>query len=56
MLFNSSEASDVHRVFLPANDSLVGFAISEKSNHAVSKVYDGQRFTLVFSFYGNNSS
>ena len=56
MLFNSSDVSDVHRVFLPVSNSIVGFAISEKSNHAVSTVYDGERFTLVFSFYGNNSS
>ena len=44
MLFNSSEVSDVHRVFLPVSNSMVGFAISEKSNHAVSTVYDGERF------------
>ena len=51
MLFNSQDPSDVHRVFLPANDSVVGFAISERSNHAVSTVHGGERFTIVFSFY-----
>ena len=51
MLFNSQDPSDVHRVFLPDNDSVVGFAISERSNHAVSTVHGGERFTIVFSFY-----
>ena len=51
MLFNSQDPSDVHRVFLPANDSVVGFAISERSNHAVSTIHGGERFTMVFSFY-----
>ena len=51
MLFNSEEASDVHCIIPPFNDSAVGFAISEKSNHAVSAVHGGDRYTLVFSFY-----
>ena len=55
MLFNSGEASDVHRVFAPANDSVLGFAISEKSHHAVSTIYGGERFTVVFSFYANDA-
>jgi Rps23 Pro-64 3,4-dihydroxylase Tpa1-like proline 4-hydroxylase len=54
MLFNSQEPSDVHRVFSPFHDSVVGFAISERSNHAVSTIHGGERFTLVFSFYGRN--
>lgn len=52
MLFNSQDPSDVHRVFSPAHDSVVGFAISERSHHAVSTIHGGERFTLVFSFYG----
>ena len=55
MLFNSPDPSDVHRVFRPANDIVIGFAISERSNHAVSTVHSGERFTLVFSFYGNDT-
>jgi len=54
MFFNSQEPSDVHRVFSPTHDSVVGFAISESSNHAVSTIHDGERFTLVFSFYGRS--
>lgn len=52
MFFNSPDPSDVHRVFLPVHDSVVGFVISEDSYHAVSTTYGGARFTLVFSFYG----
>ena len=51
MLFNSEDPSDVHRVLLPAHDSVLGFAISERSNHAVSTIHGGERFTIVFSFY-----
>jgi Rps23 Pro-64 3,4-dihydroxylase Tpa1-like proline 4-hydroxylase len=55
MLFNSQDPSAVHRVFSPVHDSVFGFAISEKSNHAVSTIHRGERFTLVFSFYGRDS-
>ncbi len=51
MLFNSQDPSDVNRVLLPANESVFGFAISERSYHAVSTVHGGERFTSVFSFY-----
>jgi|SRR6185295_5818250 len=54
MLFNSPDPSDVHRVFSPVHNSVVGFAISEDSNHAVSTIHGGERFTLVFSFYGKS--
>lgn len=54
LFFNSHDPSDVHRVFSPAHDSVVGFAISEGSNHAVSTTHGGERLTLVFSFYGRS--
>jgi len=54
IFFNSPEPADIHKVFRPFHDSAVGFAISPKSNHAVSTVHDGERFTLVFSFYEKN--
>ena len=53
MLFSSQDPSDVHRVLLPANESVFGFAISEGSHHAVSTVHGGERFTIVFSFYAD---
>jgi Rps23 Pro-64 3,4-dihydroxylase Tpa1-like proline 4-hydroxylase len=51
MLFNSSDARDVHRVFLPVHNTAIGLALSPISNHAVSTVYAGERFTLAYSFY-----
>ena len=54
MFFNSQDPSDLHRVFSPSHDSVVGFAISDNSNHAVSTIRGSERFTLVFSFYAND--
>jgi Rps23 Pro-64 3,4-dihydroxylase Tpa1-like proline 4-hydroxylase len=56
MFFNSEDPSDVHRVFPPVHNSVVGFAISPASNHAVSTIHGGGRFTLVFSFYARTSA
>ena len=51
LLFNSPDPAHVHRVLRPLNNTVVGFAISPESNHAVSTVHGGERFTLVYSFY-----
>ncbi len=51
VLFNSSDPTDIHKVFQPLHNSAFGFAISHTSNHAVSTLHVGVRFTLVFSFY-----
>ena len=51
VLFNSSAPADIHKVFQPLHNSAFGFAISPASNHAVSKLHAGVRFTLVYSFY-----
>ena len=56
LFFNSSAPEDVHRVIHPVHNSSVGFAISPKSNHAVSTVYNGERYTLVYSFYAADSA
>lgn len=55
LFFNSSEPSDIHRVIRPLHNSSAGFAISPKSNHAVSTIHDGERYTLVYSFYAANN-
>ena len=52
LFFNSADASDLHKVFRPVHNSAVGFAISPESYHAVSTLHAGERFTLVYSFYG----
>ena len=54
MLFNSEDPSDMHRIISPVHDSVVGFAISEGSHHAVSTIHGGERFTFVYSFYGED--
>ena len=54
MLFDSGDPVDVHRVLMPLSGSVIGFEISEKSNHAVSKVLDGERFAVVYSLYADN--
>lgn len=51
MFFNSKSPSDIHRIFRPAHNSSVGFAISPDSHHAVSTIHKSERFTLVYSFY-----
>lgn len=55
LLFNSSSPEDVHRIIPPVHNSSVGFAISPQSNHAVSTIYNAERYTLVYSFYAENS-
>ena len=56
MLFNSDDARDVHRILRPAAGSTIGFAIGPASHHAVSRLYGGTRYTLVYSFYAAASA
>jgi Rps23 Pro-64 3,4-dihydroxylase Tpa1-like proline 4-hydroxylase len=56
LLFNSSEPADIHKAFRPIHNSAIGFAVSPTSNHAVSSIHGGERFTLVYSFYGKNGN
>jgi Rps23 Pro-64 3,4-dihydroxylase Tpa1-like proline 4-hydroxylase len=51
MFFNSKNSSDIHKIFRPAHNSSVGFAISPDSHHAVSTIHKGERFTMIYSFY-----
>lgn len=50
LFFRSRNPADVHRVFRPVHNSAIAFAISPNSNHAVTTIHGGQRFTLVYSF------
>ena len=50
MLFNSSKANDISKIVNPLNNSAFGFEISNYSHHAVSKIYDFSRYTLVYTF------
>ena len=50
LLFNSSDTSDMSKVVRPVNNSAFGFEISKQSQHAVSKIYNFTRFTIVYTF------
>ena len=50
VIFNSTEAENVHRIIAPLHNTAIGFAISANSLHAISTVYNSARFSLVFSF------
>jgi Rps23 Pro-64 3,4-dihydroxylase Tpa1-like proline 4-hydroxylase len=50
MLFNSKDPNDVASLIMPVHNSGIGFEISSKSFHAVSTVYNFERYTLVYTF------
>jgi Rps23 Pro-64 3,4-dihydroxylase Tpa1-like proline 4-hydroxylase len=50
-IFNSSDPADIHKAFRPIHNSAIGFVVSPTSNHAVSTIHGGERFTLVYSFH-----
>ena len=56
LLFNSSDPADIHKALRPIHNSAIGFVVSPISNHAVSTIHGGERFTLVYSFYGKNGN
>lgn len=49
MIFKSDDAQDIQQVITPIHNSAIGFAITENSHHAVSKVYKANRYTIVCS-------
>lgn len=51
MLFNSDEPTDIHKLLRPVHLTGLAFEISAKSYHAVSEVYRGARYTIVFSLH-----
>ena len=56
LIFNSSDPADIHKLFRPIHNSAIGFVVSPASNHAVSTIHGGERFTLVYSFYDRNGN
>lgn len=50
LLFNSTDSKDMAKVVSPINNTAFGFEISKRSHHAVSKIYDFTRFTIVYTF------
>lgn len=55
MLFRGPEVESLDDVISPTSRSAFGFEISSASYHAVSQVHQGDRYTLVFSFYADRS-
>lgn len=51
IFFGSDDPENVRKAFRPLHDSFVAFEISRNSHHAVTPIVDGERFTLVYSFY-----
>ena len=51
MFFSGPEPETVGKVLEPRHGTVQAFAISPRSHHAVSTVYAGERFTLVYSFF-----
>ena len=56
VLFNSPDPHDIHRIIRPIADSGLGFEIGEDSNHAVSRLHRGERYTLVYSFFAKSEN
>lgn len=50
VLFSDSSAENVRELVRPVLNSAIGFEISENSHHAVSKVFDTDRYSVVYSF------
>lgn len=51
LLFDGPSPDNLSRIVRPFHQSALGFAISSRSQHAVAPVTDGERYTLVYSFY-----
>ena len=51
MLFSGGDSTDVHQILRPVHNSGILFEISRDSLHAVTPIRDGERFTLVMSFF-----
>jgi hypothetical protein len=49
MVFRSPEAEAVSKIVRPLDNTAFGFGISERSWHAVSRVNDFSRYTLVYT-------
>jgi Rps23 Pro-64 3,4-dihydroxylase Tpa1-like proline 4-hydroxylase len=55
MLFGGPTVEMLADIISPISRSAFGFEISQASYHAVSQVHHGDRYTLVFSFYADQS-
>lgn len=50
ILFKSANENDMSKVVSPVDNSAFAFEISRNSHHAVSKIYNFIRYTIVYTF------
>jgi len=50
LLFKSAKPEDMVKIIKPVDNTAFGFEISRQSHHAVSKIYDYTRYTIVYTF------
>lgn len=50
LLFKSSKPEDLTKIVKPIDNTAFGFEISRQSHHAVSKIYNFTRYTIVYTF------
>ncbi len=55
-LFNNHLPESICRIIKPIHSTALAFAITQESYHAVHKVEEGSRFTIVYSFRPRNES
>lgn len=55
LFFHSESPFDIAQVIRPVHDGGVGFPLSRRSYHAVSRIRGGARFTVVYSFWEDRS-
>lgn len=53
MLFNSADVSDLNKLVNPIDNSAFAFEISPNSYHAVSRIYDSTRYSIIYTFRRN---
>ncbi|MDE8755408.1 2OG-Fe(II) oxygenase [Pectobacterium polaris] len=51
MVFSEDNPESLHAIIPPLHGNVQGFEISINSHHAVSKVYDMERYSILYSFY-----
>jgi Rps23 Pro-64 3,4-dihydroxylase Tpa1-like proline 4-hydroxylase len=51
VLLDSNNPNENVRIFQPLHNTAIGFALFDKSYHSVSKIEQGVRYTIVYSFW-----
>jgi len=54
LLLKGRDISALHSIIPPHSNRAVGFEMSDHSFHAVAKVTNWERYTLIFSFWAND--